>query len=56
MMFITNLEIQVISSSYLPQSLESPDLMKRLVADLTTEEKHLVHLELMIMEQASIDH
>ena len=27
--------------------------MKRLVADLTTEEKHLVHLELMIMEQES---
>ena len=58
MRLIADLEIQVIiiPSSYLPQSLESPDLMKRLVADLTTEEKHLVHLELMIMEQGSIDH
>ena len=27
--------------------------MKRLVEELTIEEKHLVHLELMIMEQAS---
>ena len=33
--------------------MESPDLMKRLVEELTIEEKHLVHLELMIMEQAS---
>ena len=33
------------------QTLESPDLMKRLVTGLTTHEKHLVELELMIIEQ-----
>lgn len=38
---------------FMEQSLESPDLMRRLVEDLTLEEKHLVHLELMIMEQVA---
>lgn len=38
---------------FMQQTLDCPDLMARVVNDLTTEEKHLVHLELMIMEQVA---
>lgn len=33
------------------QTIESPDLMAKLTEGLPTHEKHLIHLELMIMEQ-----
>ena len=33
------------------QTIESPDLMATLTEGLPTHEKHLIHLELMIMEQ-----
>ncbi len=38
---------------FIEQVLETPDLMTSLVTGLTVEEKHLVHLELMIMEQVA---
>ena len=47
-------EIDANHDSYMEfteQTLESPDLMSRLVQDMTTHEKHLVELELMIIEQ-----
>lgn len=33
------------------QVLEAPDLLKQLTDGIPKEEKHLIHLELMIMEQ-----
>ena len=36
---------------FMEQALESPDLLKQLTEGIPIREKHLVHLELMIMEQ-----
>ena len=36
---------------FMNQCLETPDLLVRVTEDLCLEEKHLIYLELMIMEQ-----
>ena len=36
---------------FMNQCLESPDLLERATNGITIEEKHLIYLELMIMEQ-----
>ena len=36
---------------FMNQCLESPDLLERATAGIEIEEKHLIYLELMIMEQ-----
>ena len=33
------------------QCLESPDLLSKATSGITVEEKHLIYIELMIMEQ-----
>ena len=38
---------------FMQQCLDKPDLMEKVVKPLSLEEKHLVHLELMIMEQVA---
>ena len=38
---------------FMQQCLDKPDLMEKVVKPLDLEEKHLVHLELMIMEQVA---
>jgi hypothetical protein len=39
---------------FMQQTLESPALVKRLEAELPdVEEKHLLHLEMMVMEQVA---
>ncbi len=38
---------------FIEQTMDSPSLMDRVVSGLTKEEKHLVQLELMIMEQVA---
>ncbi len=47
-------EIDANKESYMDfveQAMEAPELMASLAAGLTKEEKHLVELELMILEQ-----
>ena len=36
---------------FMNQCLESPDLLDRATQGISIEEKHLIYLELMIMEQ-----
>ena len=36
---------------FMNQCLETPDLLERVTEGLCLEEKHLIYLELMIMEQ-----
>ena len=38
---------------FVEQTLESKALMDRVAEELTTEERHLVELELMILEQVA---
>ena len=38
---------------FMQQTLDNPDLMEKVTKTLTVEEKHLVHLELMVMEQVA---
>ena len=40
-----------IYMDFMNQCLETPDLLAKATEGLTLEEKHLVYLELMIMEQ-----
>ena len=36
---------------FMNQCLESPDLLSKATSGITVEEKHLIYIELMIMEQ-----
>ena len=36
---------------FINQCLESPDLLERATSGISIEEKHLIYVELMIMEQ-----
>ncbi len=38
---------------FVEQTMENPQLMERVTRGLTTEERHLVELELMILEQVA---